>query len=46
MREREREREREQWRGRERRERIPSRHRVVSTEPVVGLELTNHEMMA
>ena len=35
-------REREQDRGREReRERIPSRLRTASTEPVVGLELTN-----
>ena len=32
--------------GREReRERIPSRLLAVSTEPNVGLELTNHEIM-
>ena len=38
QREREREREREK-------ERIPSRLRTVSTEPDVGLEVTNHEIM-
>ena len=27
------------------RERIPSRLCVISSEPVVGLELTNHEIM-
>ena len=48
--EREREREREstsKWkRVRERgRERIPSRLSTVSTEPNVGLKLTNHEIM-
>ena len=33
-------------RGRERgRERIPSRLHTVSTEPDVGLDLTNHEIM-
>ena len=48
MREREREREREhEWgKGAEReRQRIPSRLRAVSTEPDVGLELTNGEIM-
>ena len=34
------ERERERWR-----ERIPSRTRAVSTEPDMGLELTNCEIM-
>ena len=43
---RERESEREQGRGRERRrERIPSRLRAVSTEPDVGLERTNHDVV-
>ena len=42
--ERKREREREQGTGRER-ERIPSRLHTVSTEPDVGLELTNLETM-
>ena len=43
-----RERERERWRERERereRERIPSRFCTVSTEPSVGLEPTNCEIM-
>ena len=32
--------------GREReREKIPSRLRTVSTESIVGLDLTNHEIM-
>ena len=39
----ERERERESRGGTER-ERIPSRLRNASTEPVVGLELMNHEI--
>ena len=43
---REKEREREQGRGRHRgRERIPSRLYTVSTEPDVGLTLTNCELM-
>ena len=36
---------RAQGRGRERGERIPSRLRVVSTEPDTGLDLTNREIM-
>ena len=44
--EREREQEHKQRRGRERgRERIPSRLCTVSTDPDVGLNLTNHELM-
>ena len=44
--ERERERKRDQERGRERgRERIPSRFCTAGTEPHVGLELTNREIM-
>ena len=35
----------EQRRGRERRERISSRLHAVSTEPDVGLDLRNHEIM-
>ena len=33
------------WGQRERRERIPSRLHIVSAEPDVGLEPTNHEIM-
>ena len=45
-RKRDRERENEQGRGREReRERIPTRLLIISTEPDVGLELTNCEIM-
>ena len=45
-RERERERENEQERGRERRrDRIPSRLHTIGTDPSVGLEPTNHEIM-
>ena len=41
-----REREHKPWRGRERgRERIPSRLHAVSTEPSMGLKLTNCEIM-
>ena len=44
--ERERERESKPGSGRERgRERTPSRLRAVSTEPDMGLKLTNHEIM-
>ena len=44
--ERERERESKWGRGREKgRERIPSRLHTVSTEPNVGLQLTNSEIM-
>ena len=43
--ERERENKHEQERGRERRGRIPSRLRAVSTEPDAGLELTNCKTM-
>ena len=40
------EREYELGRSRERgRERIPSKFRAASTEPNVGLKLTNHEIM-
>ena len=43
---REREREREQgWGRKRRREKIPSRLHTVSTEPEVGLDLTNRAFM-
>ena len=45
VRRRDRERAYEPGRCRERRERIPSRLRAVSTEPDVGLELRNHKIM-
>ena len=41
----EREREQARARQREREREIPSRHHSVSTEPDVGLELTNCEIM-
>ena len=47
MREREREREHEHGRGKEREgERTPSRLHTTYTEPDMGLELMNHEIMA
>ena len=45
QREREGERAFEQGRAERERERMPSRLHTVSTEPDVGLELMNHEMM-
>ena len=45
FRERERERERSSKRAETRRERIPSRLHAVSTDPHVGLDLTNCEIV-